>query len=52
MITTVKAQVYVNHTFSRVLPDAENRRPHFVNDAFGGKVCRRLIQHWRGMAES
>ena len=44
-----------HYTSSRVsaLPGAENRRPNADNEAFGTKACRRrLIRHWREMAES
>jgi len=54
MTTTFKVKLYDNDTSSRVftLPGEENRRPNFGSQAFGGKVCRRLIQHGRGVAES
>ena len=54
MITTFKLELYDNYTSSRVftLPGEENRQPNFGSQAFGGKVCRRLIQHGRSVAES
>ena len=51
----MKLEMYDNYTPSRVPapPGAENRRPNADHGAFGTKGCRRrLIQHWRGMAES
>jgi hypothetical protein len=46
--------MYDNYTYGRVsaVPGAENRQLNFGNQAFGGKVCRRLLQHGRGVAES
>jgi hypothetical protein len=51
----MKVQLYNNYTSSKIpaLPGAENRRPNADHEAFGTKGSRRrLIRHWREMAES